>query len=79
LIPKGLLGGSIRCQSAAESPCNDGAPEFFDRFRGPDGSEWFVVTTQVVDPEYLLGRLGTNSHFRREPDASKWAPKPCRT
>jgi hypothetical protein len=44
----------------------------------PDGSEWFVVTTQVVDPEYLLGRLVTSSHFRREPDASKWAPKPCR-
>jgi hypothetical protein len=53
--------------------------EFFDRFPVPDGSDWFVVTTQVVDPEYLLGRLVTSSHFRREPDASKWAPKPCRT
>ena len=63
------------CPTARRPP----SPQFFDRFPVPDGSEWFVVTTQVVDPEYLLGRLVTSSHFRREPDASKWAPKPCRT
>src|SRR4030095_13916395 len=27
LIPNGLLGGSVRCQSAAESPCKEGAPD----------------------------------------------------
>jgi hypothetical protein len=52
--------------------------EYFDRFPVTDGSEWFSVTTQVVDPDYLLGRFVTSSHFRREPDDSKWAPKPCK-
>ena len=52
--------------------------EYFDRFPAPDGAEWFVVTTIVEDPVYLTGRFITSSHFRREPDSSKWAPRPCR-
>jgi hypothetical protein len=53
--------------------------EYFDRFPGPDDSEWFVVTTIVRDPVYLLGTFTTSSHFRREPDGSKWAPVPCKS
>lgn len=52
--------------------------EYFDRFPGPDGSEWFVVTSIVEDPVNLLGPFTTSSHFRREPDGSKWSPTPCR-
>jgi hypothetical protein len=52
--------------------------EYFDRFPTPDGNEWFVVTTQVDDPMYLLGPFVTSSHFRREPDGSKWHPTPCK-
>jgi hypothetical protein len=52
--------------------------EYLDRFPVPDGGEWFVVTTSVQDPTYLLGSFTTSSHFRREPDGSKWNPKPCR-
>jgi hypothetical protein len=51
--------------------------EYFDRF--PAGTdEWLVVTTVVNDPRYLTQDFVTSSHFRREPDASKWAPTPCR-
>jgi hypothetical protein len=53
--------------------------EYYDRFPGPDGSEWFVVTTIVDDPEYLAQPFITSSHFRRERDGSKWAPHPCKS
>jgi hypothetical protein len=53
--------------------------EYYDRFPGPDGSEWFVVTTIVDDPEYLAQPFITSSHFRRETDGSKWAPHPCKS
>ena len=77
VVTTNLSGGWLRRNGVPYS-AKTTVTEFFDRFPVPDGSEWFVVTTQVVDPEYLLGRLVTSSHFRREPDASKWAPKPCR-
>jgi len=78
VVTTNLSGGWLRRNGVPYS-AKTTVTEFFDRFPVPDGSEWFVVTTQVVDPEYLLGRLVTSSHFRREPDASKWTPKPCRT
>jgi hypothetical protein len=78
VVTTNLSGGWLRRNGVPYS-AKTTVTEFFDRFPVRDGSEWFVVTTQVVDPEYLLGRLVTSSHFRREPDASKWAPKPCRT
>jgi hypothetical protein len=77
VVTTNLSGGWLRRNGVPYS-AKTTVTEFFDRFPVRDGSEWFVVTTEVVDPEYLLGRLVTSSHFRREPDASKWAPKPCR-
>jgi hypothetical protein len=52
--------------------------EYFDRFPVPDGGEWFVVTTSVEDPTYLMAAFTTSSHFRREPDGSKWSPRACK-
>ena len=52
--------------------------EYFDRFPGPNGSEWMIVTTIVEDPVYLATRFVTSSHFRLESDASNWLPSPCR-
>ena len=43
------------------------------------GGEWFSVTTVVEDPTYLANRFVTSSHFRREPDNSKWNPRACRS
>jgi hypothetical protein len=51
--------------------------EYYDMFKDPDGTDWFVVTTIVQDPQFLSGPWVTTSHFRREPDASKWNPQPC--
>jgi hypothetical protein len=52
--------------------------EYYDQFRDPTGSEWLVVTTIVNDPTYLQQEFVTSSHFKKEPDGSKWAPAPCK-
>jgi hypothetical protein len=77
VVTTNLSGGWLRRNGVPYS-ARATVTEYFDRFPGPDGAEWFTVTTQVVDPEYLFGRFVTSSHFRREPDASKWSPKPCK-
>ena len=52
--------------------------EYFDRFAAPGGDEWLVVTTAVTDPKYLSQEFVTSTHFRREPDGSKWDPTACK-
>ena len=53
--------------------------EYFNRFSVPfDDTEWFMVTTVVIDPVYLNQPWVTTSHFKREPDGSSWNPQPCR-
>ena len=52
--------------------------EYFDRFAAAGNSEWLVVTTAVTDPKYLNQEFVTSTHFRREPDGSKWDPTACR-
>jgi hypothetical protein len=52
--------------------------EYFDRFPAPNGDEWFVVTTIVSDPKYLTQDFVTSTHFKKEADGTKWAPKPCK-
>ena len=50
--------------------------EYFDRFSAY-GADWLTVITTVDDPKYLNQQYLTSTHFKREPDASKWAPAPC--
>ena len=52
--------------------------EYFDRHDEADGSSWFTVTTIVDDPKYLAQNFITSTHFKKEPDASKWFPAPCK-
>jgi hypothetical protein len=52
--------------------------EHFARISHPEAGEWFTVTTIVEDPTYLQGNFITSSSFKREPNESKWDPKPCR-
>jgi hypothetical protein len=51
--------------------------EYFDRF-DRNGVAYLIVTSVVVDPQYLNDRFITSGQFKREPDASKWNPTPCR-
>jgi hypothetical protein len=52
--------------------------EYFDRFTGPNGDTWLVVTVIVTDPQYLVEPYITNAHFKKIPDGSGWDPTPCR-
>jgi hypothetical protein len=52
--------------------------EYFDRFTTPGGDQWMVITTVVTDSKYLSQEFVTSTHFRQEPDGSKWEPTACR-
>jgi len=51
--------------------------EYFNVHHDPDGVDWMVVTTTVHDPAYLTVDYITSTNFKREPDDSKWRPRPC--
>jgi hypothetical protein len=50
--------------------------EYFDRLTD-SGTDWLIVLTVVEDPRYLNQPFITSTHFRREPDESKWMPTSC--
>lgn len=51
--------------------------EYFDR-HDDLGEEWILHTRIIEDPVFLNQRWVVTSHFKREPDASKWNPSPCK-
>jgi hypothetical protein len=51
--------------------------EYFDRFDIPNGESLLVVSTEIVDPTYLVAPFWTSTHFKRQNDASGWNPRPC--
>ena len=78
VVTTSLSGGWLRRNGVPYS-MNAAVTEYFDRFPVPNDGEWFSVTTVVEDPTYLFNRFVTSSHFRREPDASRWNPRACRS
>lgn len=72
-----LSGGWLRRNGVPYSE-DTTMTEFFDRFAAPDKAEWLVITTIVNDPKYLAQEFVTSTHFRREPNATKWDPAPCK-
>jgi hypothetical protein len=76
VVTTNLSGGWLRRNGAPYS-AEAVVTEYFDRFPSPNGEQWFVVTTIVDDPVYLNQPYITSSHFRREPDGSKWRPTGC--
>jgi hypothetical protein len=51
--------------------------EYFDLSKEKNGDQWLTVTTIVDDPQFLEVPFITSSHFRKEPDGSKWMPEEC--
>jgi hypothetical protein len=51
--------------------------EYFDRFDVPGGDSLLVITTEVVDAEYLATPYWASLQFKRENDMSRWNPTPC--
>lgn len=71
-----LLAGYLR-KNGFPLSANAVVREDFDLFSERNGQPWFVVTTIVEDPMYLQEPYVTSSNFKKEPDASKWHPRPC--
>ena len=51
--------------------------EYYNRF-DRNGVSYLIVTSILDDPTYLNLPFNTSEEFKREPDASKWNPAPCR-
>jgi hypothetical protein len=51
--------------------------EFFDRTTEPNGDSWLILTSIVDDPAYLNLPFMLTTHFKREPDGSKFSRRPC--
>jgi hypothetical protein len=51
--------------------------ENFDKVTEPDGETLLIVSTIVDDPQYLTQEFLTSTHFKKEPDGSKWSPSVC--
>jgi hypothetical protein len=51
--------------------------EYYSRANETDGTSYMIVTTVVDDPTYLAQPFITSTHFRLEPNGSKWMPSPC--
>jgi hypothetical protein len=77
VVTTNMRGGWLRKNGVPYSE-NAVLTEYFDRFAVPTGDEWLVVTSIVSDPKYLTADFVTSSHFRKEPDNSKFSPAPCR-
>jgi hypothetical protein len=51
--------------------------EYYSVTHEPNGDQWLIITTVVDDPLYLQQPFITSTHFKKEPDGSKWRPTPC--
>jgi hypothetical protein len=73
-----LLPGYLRRNGVPYSE-NAVVTEYFDLGALPDVGQVLLVTTVVDDPRYLQQPFIVSTHFKKEPDGSKWDPTPCAT
>jgi hypothetical protein len=77
VVTNNTTGGWLRKNGVPYSQ-NAVVNEYFDRFTAPNGDNWLTVTTIVDDPMYLNQPFVTSTHYKKEPDNSKWSPAPCK-
>jgi hypothetical protein len=86
--PSGKLPGSLKVVTTNLKPGylrKNGIPysenavltEYFTRTNEPNGDSWLLLTSIVNDPQYLASDFLTSTHYKREPDGSKWNPSKC--
>jgi hypothetical protein len=51
--------------------------EHFRQITEPSGDTYLLVTIFVEDPEFLADTFVETVHFKKEPDGSRWSPRPC--
>jgi hypothetical protein len=59
---------------------NASITEYFHKLpTHPNGDQWLHVLTIIEDPQYLGQPFYTSTHFRLEPDDTRFSPTPCQT
>jgi len=76
VVTRNLRPGYLRRNGVPYS-AGTSMTEYWDLFKEPDGSDWLVITTTIVDPTYLQMPYETSPAFKRERDGSRWDPSPC--
>ena len=51
--------------------------EVFDVAPGPQNETWLIVTSELIDPQFLNQPYMLSTQFKKEPDASKFSPRAC--
>lgn len=75
-VTTNLKAGYLRKNGVPYSE-NAVVTEYFDRLTAPNGDQWLLVVSEVVDPQYLNPPFITSTQFKKVPDASGWNPTPC--
>jgi hypothetical protein len=76
VITTGMKAGYLRKNGVPYS-ANAVMTEYFDRLDVPGGETLLVVTSELVDPQYLTTPYWTSTHFKHQNDATGWHPTPC--
>ena len=76
VVTTNMRAGYLRRNGVPYSE-NATVTEYFDVAPHPGGGELLIVTTVVDDPRNLQRPFVVSSHFKKEPDGSKWNPTPC--
>jgi hypothetical protein len=76
VVTTNLKPGYLRKNGVPYS-ANAAVNEYYDMHPAPNGDTWLVITTEVVDPQYLTTPFITSTHFKKQPDATGWMPEPC--
>mgnify|MGYP002135787951 CR=1 FL=1 len=66
----------LRIDAKDLRPILDRHPEAEERLSKAADS-LLVVSTEIVDPTYLVQPFWTSTHFKRQNDAAGWNPTPC--
>jgi hypothetical protein len=76
VVTRNVRGGYLRKNGV---PYSESAvvTEYFDVAPLPADERVLLVTTMVEDARYLRQPFIVSSHFRKEPDGSRWDPTPC--
>jgi len=74
----GFRAGYLRKNGVPYSE-NATITEYFHRLPDAGAGDWLHVLTIVEDPRYLNDAFLTSTHFKREPNGSKWNPTQCAT
>ena len=51
--------------------------EYFDIIHEPDGTQYLIISSTVDDPANLTQPFRTSTHFKKEPNNSKFKPSAC--